>query len=169
MCAFILRSSILNLFWVCSKINLLFYLSFFRSKLPDRVSALNLKFLVKYVLFILLILPIMVLWNLMSVNKYFVNKKITASFPTKMDPKYYIKCYKLQIKNFWKHWVTSFQNLQFMYITMSFSSLSILVFFAFTLLFIPTFNDMSDYFFVWSNWVAVTTVWICINFETELF
>ena len=49
ICTFIVCSFILNLFWVCTKINPPFYMSFFWSKLPDRVIALNLKFLVKYV------------------------------------------------------------------------------------------------------------------------
>lgn len=71
-------------------------MSFFWSKLPDRLIALNLKFLVKYVYFILLILPVTV--HFLLLKKYFVNNKITASCPTKMDPKYYIKCYKLQKK-----------------------------------------------------------------------
>lgn len=71
-------------------------MSFFLSKLPDRLIALNLKFLVKYVYFILLILPVTV--HFLLLKKYFVNNKITASCPTKMDPKYYIKCYKLQKK-----------------------------------------------------------------------
>lgn len=71
-------------------------MSFFWSKLPDRLIALNLKFLVKYVYFILLILPVTV--HFLLLKKYFVNNKITASCPTKMDPKYYVKCYKLQKK-----------------------------------------------------------------------
>ena len=49
ICTFIVCSFILNLFWVCTKINPPFYMSLFWSKLPDRVIALNLKFLVKYV------------------------------------------------------------------------------------------------------------------------
>ena len=51
ICTFVVCSFILNLFWVCTnlKIKPPFYLSFFWSKLPDRVIGLNLKFLVKYV------------------------------------------------------------------------------------------------------------------------
>lgn len=64
-------------------------MSFFWSKLPDRLIALNLKFLVKYVYFILLILPVTV--HFLLLKKYFVNNKITASCPTKMDPKKFHK------------------------------------------------------------------------------
>ena len=49
ICTFVVCSFVLNLFWVCTKIKPPFYLSFFWSKLPGRVIALNLKFLVKYV------------------------------------------------------------------------------------------------------------------------
>lgn len=76
-----------------------------------------------------------------------------------MDPKYYMKCHKLQKKKLLKTLSKKFSKPTIKLPRVSsFSSSSILTFIVFALSFIPTFNDVSGYFYISSSWAAVTTV-----------
>ena len=103
----------------------------------------------------MLLLPITlsyVLWNLTLTNKLLVNDKITASCPTKILP----KPVRLAV----------FQNLTILLRVNLLQVCPSLPTLFCALLFIPSFDVLSDYFDVSLNFFAVPTVRISTNFVT---
>ena len=113
----------------------------------------------------------------MEIEKLLINDKIWAPSPTNMSPKHVtfdlkIKRNKLQKWALTNHYANKFSKkepTQFQSASIFFKFCPSVSPFVFAVLFILSINALRSYFYVSFTLVAVTTVWIIINFVTQPF
>ena len=113
----------------------------------------------------------------MEIEKLLINDKIWTASPTDMSPKHVtfdlkIKRNKLQKWALTNHYANKFSKkepTQFQSASIFFKFCPSVSPFVFAVLFILSINALRSYFYVSFTLVAVTTVWIIINFVTQPF